>query len=136
MHAVLCGMHDLLCGLHDLLRGMHAELRCTHARLLRVHSCMQRSRACTHSSQPHLGDNAVFRMARVLSVLERYGRDIVPKLASHPLCGHPTLSVGLISGGISVNTGTIPSKTMREAVLHLSGFYNKNFYTTVFQINN
>ncbi len=33
-------------------------------------------------------------------------------------------------GGISVNTGTIPSKTMREAVLHLSGFYNKNFYGT------
>ncbi len=25
-------------------------------------------------------------------------------------------------GGVSVNTGTIPSKTMREAVLHLSGF--------------
>ena len=31
-------------------------------------------------------------------------------------------------GGVSVNTGTIPSKTMREAVLHLSGFYDKNFY--------
>ncbi len=25
-------------------------------------------------------------------------------------------------GGVSVNTGTIPSKTMREAVLHLSGY--------------
>ncbi len=33
-------------------------------------------------------------------------------------------------GGVSVNTGTIPSKTMREAVLHLSGFYDKNFYGT------
>lgn len=31
-------------------------------------------------------------------------------------------------GGVSINTGTIPSKTMREAVLHLSGFYSKNFY--------
>jgi NAD(P) transhydrogenase len=31
-------------------------------------------------------------------------------------------------GGVCVNTGTIPSKTMREAVLHLSGFYSKNFY--------
>ena len=31
-------------------------------------------------------------------------------------------------GGICVNVGTIPSKTMREAVLHLSGFYSKNFY--------
>ncbi|HXM20002.1 MAG TPA: FAD-dependent oxidoreductase, partial [Terriglobales bacterium] len=33
-------------------------------------------------------------------------------------------------GGASINTGTIPSKTMREAVLHLSGFYDKNFYGT------
>jgi NAD(P) transhydrogenase len=31
-------------------------------------------------------------------------------------------------GGVCINTGTIPSKTMREAVLHLSGFYDKNFY--------
>jgi acetylornithine deacetylase/succinyl-diaminopimelate desuccinylase-like protein len=58
----------------------------------------------THSSQPHKGDNAIYHMARVLAVLEQYAHDVVPKLASHPLCGHPTLSVGLISGGISVNT--------------------------------
>jgi len=31
-------------------------------------------------------------------------------------------------GGVCINTGTIPSKTMREAVLHLSGFYDQNFY--------
>lgn len=31
-------------------------------------------------------------------------------------------------GGVCINTGTIPSKTMREAVLHLSGFYNQAFY--------
>ena len=30
-------------------------------------------------------------------------------------------------GGVCINTGTIPSKTMREAVLHLSGFYDKDF---------
>lgn len=58
----------------------------------------------THSSQPQLGENAIYRMAPVLTALERYARDSVPNLASHPLCGHPTLSVGLISGGISVNT--------------------------------
>jgi NAD(P) transhydrogenase len=33
-------------------------------------------------------------------------------------------------GGVCINTGTIPSKTMREAVLHLSGFYDKIFYGT------
>jgi NAD(P) transhydrogenase len=31
-------------------------------------------------------------------------------------------------GGVSINSGTIPSKTMREAVLHLSGFYDQAFY--------
>ena len=35
---------------------------------------------------------------------------------------------GAAVGGVCINTGTIPSKTMREAVLHLSGFYDKNFY--------
>jgi NAD(P) transhydrogenase len=41
--------------------------------------------------------------------------------------------VGLIErkavlGGVCVNTGTIPSKTFREAVLDLSGFREKSFY--------
>src|ERR1700760_3800764 len=31
-------------------------------------------------------------------------------------------------GGVSVNTGTIPSKTMREAVLHLSGYNYRQVY--------
>ena len=31
-------------------------------------------------------------------------------------------------GGCCINTGTIPSKTMREAVLHLSGYYYQNIY--------
>jgi NAD(P) transhydrogenase len=35
---------------------------------------------------------------------------------------------GGMVGGVCINTGTIPSKTMREAVLHLSGFYDQAFY--------
>src|ERR1700710_2824540 len=31
-------------------------------------------------------------------------------------------------GGACINTGTIPSKTMREAVLHLSGYNYKSIY--------
>jgi acetylornithine deacetylase len=57
-----------------------------------------------HSSQPHLGESAVYHMARVLSAIERYANEVVTGLGSHPLVGTPTLSVGLISGGISVNT--------------------------------
>jgi NAD(P) transhydrogenase len=31
-------------------------------------------------------------------------------------------------GGVCVHTGTIPSKTLREAVLYLSGFRQRSFY--------
>ncbi len=58
----------------------------------------------THSSQPDRGTNALYRMARVLLALERYQAEVVPKLAEHHLCGRPTLSVGVVSGGLSVNT--------------------------------
>src|SRR5438105_15241104 len=33
-----------------------------------------------------------------------------------------------IVGGACINTGTIPSKTMREAVMHLSGFQFQGIY--------
>src|SRR5213596_2524301 len=33
-----------------------------------------------------------------------------------------------VIGGVCINTGTIPSKTMREAVLHLSGYNYQNIY--------
>src|SRR5688572_30409339 len=33
-----------------------------------------------------------------------------------------------VLGGISVNLGTIPSKTLREAVLELSGYRSREFY--------
>ena len=56
-----------------------------------------------HSSQPELGENAIFRMADVLAALERYQRDVVGSLGDHPRCGKPTLSVGTIAGGMSVN---------------------------------
>ena len=33
-----------------------------------------------------------------------------------------------VVGGSCINTGTIPSKTIREAILHLSGYYYQNVY--------
>ncbi len=37
-------------------------------------------------------------------------------------------------GGVCVNTGTIPSKTMREAVLHLTGFWQRSFYGSSYSV--
>src|SRR5690242_1125004 len=33
-----------------------------------------------------------------------------------------------MTGGVCVHTGTIPSKTLREAILYLSGFRQRTFY--------
>lgn len=92
-----------------------------------------------HSSQPHQGDNAIYHMARVLAVLEDYAKRVVPQLGQHPLVGAPTLSVGTISGGISVNTvpdrctieidhrllpGDDPLACYRHALAHLAGCWN------------
>jgi acetylornithine deacetylase len=43
-------------------------------------------------------------MGHVLCALQQYARDVVPGLGDHPRVGNPTLSVGLVQGGISVNT--------------------------------
>ena len=39
-----------------------------------------------------------------------------------------------VVGGTCVNTGTIPSKTMREAVLHLSGYGYENLYGVNYRV--
>lgn len=39
-----------------------------------------------------------------------------------------------VVGGVCVNTGTIPSKTLREAVLHLSGFRERGIYGASYSV--
>ncbi len=39
-----------------------------------------------------------------------------------------------VVGGVSVNIGTIPSKTLREAVIELSGYHEKTFYGHSFKV--
>ena len=39
-----------------------------------------------------------------------------------------------VVGGASINTGTIPSKTIREAVLHLSGYNYQNIYGVNYRV--
>jgi len=57
--------------------------------------------AC-HSSTPHLGRNAIFRMGRVLEVLERYAASLA-RAVPDAILGPPSLSVGRIEGGQSAN---------------------------------
>jgi acetylornithine deacetylase/succinyl-diaminopimelate desuccinylase-like protein len=57
--------------------------------------------AC-HSSTPKLGDNAIYRMARVVTALESYAKWLADGRVDSVL-GPPSLSVGRIEGGQSVN---------------------------------
>jgi acetylornithine deacetylase len=67
-------------------------------------------RAC-HSSRPDQGVNAVYRMGHVLTVIEAYAAQLI-QTAPHPRLGPPTLSVGRIEGGVSVNT--VPDECVIE----------------------
>ncbi|MFC4001714.1 M20 family metallopeptidase [Prauserella oleivorans] len=55
-----------------------------------------------HGSMPHLGDNAVYKLARAVGRLETYAFDAEP----HAVMGAPTLNVGTFHGGL--NTNSVP----------------------------
>src|SRR5207249_4084928 len=39
-----------------------------------------------------------------------------------------------VVGGVCINTGTIPSKSLREAVLYLSGFHQRSLYGATYRV--
>lgn len=95
-----------------------------------------------HSSQPQLGQNAIYAMGRVLSVIQRYASEVVPTLGSNRWVGSPTMSVGLIAGGISVNTvpdrceievdrRVLPDESPMEALHHALRHFELNLTETV-----
>ena len=53
-----------------------------------------------HGSMPELGVNAIHRMAEVIGYLRGFDFEAEP----HPLLGSPTLNIGTIDGGTSINT--------------------------------
>jgi succinyl-diaminopimelate desuccinylase len=53
-----------------------------------------------HSSQPELGVNAIYKAARAITKVEDYGFNEQP----HPLLGSPTINVGMVTGGMNVNS--------------------------------
>jgi acetylornithine deacetylase/succinyl-diaminopimelate desuccinylase-like protein len=64
-----------------------------------------------HSASPELGENAIYRMARVVSALEDYAGSLTESPA-HPLLGRATMSAGVIRGGTSTNV--VPSSCVLE----------------------
>ena len=64
-----------------------------------------------HGATPELGRNAVYDGARVALALEEYAQHLAQN-SSHPGLGHPTLNVGKVAGGNSVNI--VPNKCVLE----------------------
>jgi acetylornithine deacetylase/succinyl-diaminopimelate desuccinylase family protein len=77
-----------------------------------------------HGSVPHLGINAVEKMVPVIQGVQDLAERLKEK--SHPLCGHPTINLGVIRGGeisnavpdrctIQLDRRLIPGETFDEA---------------------
>jgi acetylornithine deacetylase len=77
-------------------------------------------RSC-HSSTPEKGVNAIYRMGRLLAGIEQFAEQLRAS-ATDPLLGSPTLSVGRIDGGTSVNT--VPDRCKIEIDRRLIGGEN------------
>jgi acetylornithine deacetylase ArgE len=67
-------------------------------------------RSC-HSSSPEKGVSAIYRMGKVLVAIDAFAEQL-RNSAADPLLGPPTISVGRIDGGSSVNT--VPDRCQIE----------------------
>ena len=99
-------------GVQRLVEGLKADMAIvaepTRLKIVHAHKGVTRwtvqtpGRSC-HSSRPDRGVNAIYRMAKILTAFERYA-DRLQRSRSDPLLGAPTISIGRIEGGLSVNT--------------------------------
>jgi acetylornithine deacetylase len=124
-------------GVQELVkRGVRADAAVvaepTQLQIVRAHKGVCRwkvevqGRSC-HSSTPERGRNAIYHMGWLLTFIEEYAEQL-RQSRTDPLLGPPTLSVGRIEGGTSVNTvpdrcqievdrRLIPGEDAEEAVL-------------------
>jgi acetylornithine deacetylase len=126
-------------GAQRLVKSLKADMvvvaEPTSLRIINAHKGVIRWHLTTrglsaHSSTPDRGVNAIYLMGRVLTAVELYAKRL-SQSRTDPLLGPPTLSVGRIDGGTSVNTvpdhcqiqidlrlipGDDPSRTIQEFV--------------------
>jgi acetylornithine deacetylase len=65
-----------------------------------------------HTSRPEFGINAIYGMAQIVQAIERFHADLQQGARRHPLCGAPCACVGVMHGGVGVNT--VPECAMIE----------------------
>ena len=132
-------------GVQRLVRGLKADMAVvaepTQLNIVNAHkgvvrwTLAARGRAC-HSSSPEQGVNAIYRMAGLLVSVERYA-GMLHSSPGDPVLGRPTLSVGRIEGGVSVNTvpddcraqidrRLIPGEDPRQALEHFRNYLKEH----------
>jgi acetylornithine deacetylase/succinyl-diaminopimelate desuccinylase family protein len=88
----------------------------TGLHIVRAHKGVTRWKVVTHgvaahSAYPDRGKNAIYGMAQIVARLERHAATLLGQ-NPHPVLGTPTLSVGIIEGGQTVNI--VPDRCMIE----------------------
>jgi acetylornithine deacetylase/succinyl-diaminopimelate desuccinylase family protein len=105
---------------YAVARGLKADFGIvgepTELHIVRAHKGVTRWRVVTHglaahSAYPSRGRNAIYSMAQVVSRLQGYATELL-RTPPHPLLGTPTLSVGVIEGGQTVNI--VPDRCVIE----------------------
>lgn len=95
-----------------------------------------------HGSTPELGDNAIYKAAKAVTLLEDFQFDV-----SHPVLGKPTLNVGTISGGININSvpdlarfhidiRTIPNQNNQAICSQLANYLGQDVNLQILQNEN
>ncbi len=84
------------------IAGEPTSLDIVHANKGSLWATLSCSGKAAHSSKPHLGDNAVLKLARSLDYLNR---KLTNRLATydHPILGHATINIGTFHGGTRPN---------------------------------
>lgn len=93
---------------------------------------LETSGITAHSSMPHLGDNAIYKVAHAISKIESFDFGA----EKDPLLGYPTINVGKVFGGMNINSVpdragfTIDARTTtkvdhRKLLIHLEEVLGK-----------
>ncbi len=61
---------------------------------------LETSGITAHSSMPHLGDNAIYKVARAISKIEKFDFGV----EKDKLLGFPAINVGKVNGGMNINS--------------------------------
>lgn len=93
-----------------------------------------------HGSMPQLGDNAVYKAARAALELQAFDFGV----PAHPVMGLPTLNVGVLEGGMNINSvpdrarlgvdiRTVPGQDHCAICARLAGAFGRDATMTVTQ---